>query len=113
MSRLTRTKATRIAAYVYAELREFGAKIEGVADTTPSIYIRFKERYLGKLRISDHLPNREVRYKWNIILEGEDQIVGTLHFATEHTYKPFVAHMKTEFNLQKNLRENKKFNHAP
>lgn len=105
MSRKKRQKIIQVAAYVYAELRDFGAEIESAAATTNTVYMSFKSSYFGKLRISDHKQRSDVRYTWNIILDGEDEIVGNLNYSNYKSHKAFVEYMKLKFTQHKSLRQ--------
>lgn len=92
MSRLSKTSIIQIAAYVYAELRQYGVHINSAAATTNSVYIVLGS-HLGQLRISDH---RGGKHRWNIVIGGVDLIRNRQNFATERTYPAFVEYIKTQ-----------------
>lgn len=92
MSRLGKTAIAQIVAYAYAELKPYGVRIHSAAATTNSIYLALGSRF-GQLRISDH---RGGKHTWNIIVGGVDAIRGKQNFATERTYKAFIAYLKEQ-----------------
>lgn len=96
-----------MVAYILVELKDLGCYISNKSVTTSSYYLKFKHELLRSLTVRDHESRPKYKYKWNIILGGQqprmvkDENV-VRFFYNEQTIDWFIGDIRKYYN---NLRK--------